>query len=144
MTQKQCFKCKAVKPLSEFYKHKKMADGHINKCKDCNKIDVRSNRADKVEYYREYDKTRGSRQSSGYVKSYRVEFPMKYAAHVIVGNAVRDGRLLKPDHCSSCGSFNSSIHGHHDDYAKALDVRWLCPVCHKSWHKINGEGANAK
>lgn len=39
---KKCFKCGAEKPLDEFYKHKQMADGHLNKCITCTRNDTNS------------------------------------------------------------------------------------------------------
>ena len=51
--QKTCFKCHQMKPLSEFYKHPQMADGHLNKCKVCTLIDVKLHRAENDEKVRQ-------------------------------------------------------------------------------------------
>lgn len=143
MNTKKCFKCGEIKNLSDFYRHSKMLDGHVNKCKECNKKDVRDNRKDKIEYYREYDANRGSRTTADNKRNYRNKYPMKYAAHIMIANALRDGRLKKSEQCQECGKEHEHIHGHHDDYAKPLVVRWLCPPCHFKWHTENGEALNA-
>lgn len=38
---KQCIICKERKPLFDYYAHKKMADGHLNKCKVCCKAQAK-------------------------------------------------------------------------------------------------------
>lgn len=157
---KICFKCEKVKPLSDFYKHSGMADGRLNKCKECNKKDVRENRNMRIDYYRDYDKSRSNNpdrvnaiikyQSSdaGKIilrkarKKYLENNVIKRAAHIMFGNAVRDGIIQKKDNCENCGIYHIRIHGHHDDYSKPFDVRWLCPKCHSRWHKENGSGLN--
>ena len=141
MSTKQCFKCKEEKDLSEFYKHKQMKDGHVNKCKVCNKKDVTQNRNKKVDYYREYDRKRGNRQDKAYRDEYKVKYPNKYKAHSMVSNAIRDGKLF-PEPCEVCRS-GLGVQAHHDDYAKPLNIRWLCVVHHHDWHKRNGEAKNA-
>lgn len=158
---KHCFKCGLEKPLSEFYKHKQMADGHLNKCKDCTKKDASNHYVANIDRYKEYEKARAglphrvkareeyAKSDAGKIvgnaakKRWSRRNPIKRMANVIVGNAVRDGKLIKPNACECCGSSPNRIHGHHDDYAFPLVVRWLCPGCHNKWHKENGEGANA-
>jgi len=57
--------------------------------------------------------------------------PVEHAARKAVYNAVRSGRLVR-EPCEACGSTKSQ--GHHDDYSKPLDVRWLCRPCHDREH----------
>lgn len=160
-TEKECFKCKEVLPLSLFYKHARMKDGHLNKCIECTKQDSKDSRRKSADYYRAYDAYRfkndprvkerhrrylqtdkGKASQKKSKQKWLENNVVKRAANVIVRNAIRDGRLTKPDTCSVCGAGETRIHGHHDDYAKPLEVTWLCPACHKQWHKENGEGAN--
>jgi hypothetical protein len=137
---KQCFKCLKQKDINEFYKHPMMADGHVNKCKECNKSDVTINRGLRIEFYRKYDRARGARHESSHCKEYRDKFPNKYKAHGVVNNAIRSGKLHK-EPCGQCSSV-FAVHAHHDDYLKQLNVRWLCAACHSQWHRDNGQGLN--
>ncbi len=139
---KKCFKCGQIKNLSDFYFHKGMADGLLNKCESCCRSDVRENRKKNIDHYREYDRARGNRQDKSYQENYKREYPNKFKAHNLVNSAIRSKKLFK-EPCEICGT-TESVHAHHDDYLKPLNIRWLCAVHHKEWHLQNGEGANAK
>jgi len=131
---KKCFKCENMLSLDEFYQHPQMADGHLNKCKVCTKEDVSQNYTQRRKQYSEYDRRRGhnserKRKKQEYKKRYRERHPEKYQAEIIVGNAIRDGKLIKQP-CCICG-VTESVQAHHNDYSKPLDVEWLCFQCHR-------------
>ena len=54
--KKTCFKCQQEIDLCEFYVHKQMFDGHLNKCIECTKRDVLEHRFANLERIRAYDR----------------------------------------------------------------------------------------
>jgi len=138
MGTKTCTSCFVKKDLeTEFYKHAEMADGHLNKCKECVRKRVTRHRDANIDRIREYDMKRfrenpkRKKQSRANTIKFRTENPEKYAAQTAVGNAIRDGKL-KRQTCCQCGA---KAHAHHEDYSKPLNVIWLCPAHHAEVHK---------
>lgn len=130
---KSCKRCGVSKPHSDYYKDDRT-------CKPCRCEAVRANRLAKRDYYRAYDVQRTKTPERiahllSNTRKFRARNPEKYAAHQAVNNAVRDGRLQKSA-CEVCGS--SRVHGHHDDYSKPLEVRWLCAEHHVAHHRKIG------
>ncbi len=93
--EKTCFKCGVTKPLSEFYAHRYMSDGHLGKCKDCAKAAeaARYHAKMKDPHWREKENLRAriknnSRQSKPvppekrreYAKAWKDRFPEKKKA----------------------------------------------------------------
>ena len=144
---KTCFKCNITLPLSEFYKHPQMGDGHLGKCKTCTRKDTADRVADKsatdlewVISERERQRLKSIKQRSRGVnalnraeatRKYRKRNPLKWAAHCIVNNAIRVGKIQKQT-CEKCGK---KAQAHHDDYSKPLQVRWLCSAHHAEHHR---------
>ena len=137
MSSKECFKCHTVKPLTEFYKHKQMADGHLNKCKECNKNDATTHRNKNLEKVREYDRARGKeskrlKAATEITRAWRAEDSRRLVAHSQVAKAIRNGTLVRQP-CVRCAEAKSIAH--HEDYDHPLAVMWLCQACHKQRHK---------
>ena len=63
-----------------------------------------------------------------------IPYWQKVRAGVAVTKAVKEGRLVRPNHCTKC-LITCKPHGHHRDYNKPLEVIWLCPKCHSGEHK---------
>ena len=132
--RKTCFKCGKALPLTEFYPHPRMADGHLNKCKDCTRSDTMQNRRKRADYYRQYDRSRSdlphrvARRNETCMRE-RVEEPQKYRARTAANNALKDGRIRR-EPCHFCGA-TTDLEMHHPDYSRPLRVYWLCRLCHR-------------
>lgn len=98
---KTCPKCGEEKARSEFHKDRAHRDGLHSYCKTCTRIP-------------------GHRE--------RARYPDQYHARSVVREAVRAGRLVRQP-CELCG--DAQAEAHHPDYAKPLDVRWVCRRCHR-------------
>ena len=63
--------------------------------------------------------------------TYRTRHREKHLAHKVVQTAVRRGTLLRGP-CKVCGA--PDAHAHHNNYAKPLEVTWLCKAHHEDLH----------
>jgi hypothetical protein len=96
--EKKCFKCDTILPICEFYKHNKMPDGHLNKCKNCTKKDIKNREIElrnnpewlekererqREKYYRLNYKGKfkpSTEKKKDIIKKYRQKFPEKFLA----------------------------------------------------------------
>ena len=148
---KTCRGCLEEQPLSSFYRHAKMADGHLNYCKTCvkHRVSVHGKTPDARLQERERkrgDPRRSERNKARYRSDpeYRASLrawadrhradPTKRAATYATSNAIRDGKLLRPSACESCRC-NCRPEAHHEDYSRPLHVVWLCTSCHRRVHQ---------
>lgn len=137
---KRCFKCARVLPSSEFYRHPRMSDGHLGKCKSCTKRDATKHRNDNLERVLEYDRKRHkSREYHDAIEAHVAMFPRQSWAMRKVHSQLKRKALARMP-CEVCG--DTKVDAHHDDYLKPLEVRWLCRKHHRMWHVENGPGAN--
>ena len=154
---KVCNSCSTEKSIDFFGVRSASKDGLAAKCKQCQKDydKKRANDPHRVSAREKYQSTPDGAESvrkakinwanrnrgkiKENTKEYRKRNPKKYKAHGKVAYEVRIGNLTRKP-CEVCGEQKAVAH--HDDYDKALDVRWLCQSHHKQWHAEHGEGLN--
>lgn len=135
-----CQKCKSYQPEFNFFKSK-TPNGLSYYCKPCH-IDVSrttsdpekvriqrrlSSRRDRIRHRDKRNKAaleRSLKNSNNYRVKQRKEFV----------KAVQRGDMIRPNECSMCGD-TGKICGHHDDYSKPFEVRWVCYSCHGKIHR---------
>jgi hypothetical protein len=111
-----CSECRVYKPIVDFPRAKE-GKRHYQ-CKACRRVARRATPAEAKRAWRQ---------------AWKAAHPKQRAAQRTVTKAIRAGRLVRPELCESCHA-PGRIQAHHDDYAKRLDVRWLCHSCHMDLH----------
>ena len=135
---KKCRWCKKEKPYSDFFRDSSRSDGFQYLCKPCSYEQYRDKRKRNPSTYRKKDLAYYKKNFKK-IKARREVYYRNNRHKILAQNAVKTalfkGEITRPENCA-CG--NKKPQAHHDDYSKALEVRWLCRSCHMLWHKMNG------
>ena len=83
---------------------------------------ARRYRSQNIELVQEKDRARGFREYDR----------QKIRARAAANHAIERGELVRQP-CEVCGAVPTD--GHHDDYSKPLEVRWLCHEHHGAEHR---------
>ena len=149
---RRCPDCGKEKSNQEFGRNCSTRDGLSVYCRACKRKQSAEYRAlypDRVradkkrwreanrekirESKRRYRRDNRSRVEA-YKKKYCAEHPERRLAGTQLSHAVQAGKIVRPDCCSACDR-PGEVQGHHTDYAKPLEVVWLCPACHSKAHR---------
>ena len=128
-----CYKCNEAKLITDFSRSKNRKLGREYVCKACKRITARRYYRDHIEERSQYQKD-NKKARARTLSRYCDRNPEKRGAKTAVNNAIRMGKMAKPDICSECFE-EGVIQGHHEDYNKPLNVIWLCPPCHLRKHR---------
>lgn len=147
---KICRDCNEEKSIDSFYKMKrgdlKAGFTMCSYCKECwgeryshwgdkNKMSFKQldkHRKTDKEYQR-IKRAENPERKSEENEVYNRENPNRIKANSILNVAIKKGEI-KRSLCRDCD--RTDTHGHHEDYSKPLEVKWLCPVHHKKLHQV--------
>lgn len=119
----------------EYYQNKKDDPGFKTARKEQHRRWYRKNIEVIKENVRKYQAENPEKMAE-YLRRQRQRFPEKAKARRELNLAVHRGKLAKPSQCERCRAKTTSrsLHGHHEDYSKPLEVEWLCVSCHAAHH----------
>ena len=88
------------------------------------------------EYYRLWYKKNGRRRAANYAEAileWKQNNPEKMVIRARFTEAVRLGKIKRPESCSKCGK-ERRVQSHHYDYEDYRHFIWVCASCHKLIH----------
>lgn len=136
-----CKDCRHTLPVSEFYSTwcvcKACEKARKRRVRDANR-GVLNQQLSKDNSSREWARRNPDKVRDAY-RRYAARYPERRRAYARVRHALDAGRLQKPNRCESCGA-EALLSGHHEDYSRPLDVRWLCRRCHHRADKEKSDG----
>lgn len=127
---KKCFKCGRELPLKEFYKHPQMADGHLNKCKECTKKDSRERHALKSQDEEWMEKERARGREKYQRLDYKTQKKTKWKDTHRITNADNIPRTLR-----NRGYDTKGKEAHHWNYNEPKSVFLLSKKSHRRIHQ---------
>lgn len=123
-TSKRCFKCGQILPISAFYAHPQMRDGHLNKCKSCTRKDVHERYEEKIK-----DKDFLEKQRARGRDKYKRLYCGKNIGNKYNSNCVRS--FIK----RRVGEIDKNVELHHWNYNKLHSVIALDRSVHSRLHR---------
>ena len=126
-TTKTCRYCNQVLPVSQFSMKRSEKDGLCAWCKPCGIVRIRAWREGHKEHERRW-RQQYYMNNQEYFRARRQSREAK--ARLKLNKAVFRGKIIRPDRCPICGTTESRIEAHHEDYSQPLEVQWACARCH--------------
>lgn len=132
---KLCENCGHEKPRSEFNVHRSTRDGLHAKCRECHRAAARDHYESNVEHRKATSKALKEahpERAKVYTRNQRKAHPDRVRARQSVSDAIKAGRLVRPDRCSSCLTEGAVEFDHTNGYD---EPNWfvgvfVCKPCH--------------
>lgn len=143
-TSKVCDECREMKPLSEFNRAAKEADGRQRRCRACfSRYNAERYARDRERFKTAVKQYKEANPAEVFATRLKIwtRNPSRHNCYRLVDAALKAGEITKPEWCCICGvrdedAGGHGLHKHHFDYSKPLDIVWLCTKCHGQIHKV--------